>query len=127
MVPAATPLPIVGNPLELELALRNLLRNSAEALAASGVKAPEIEVRAGKSDDAREAFVCVTDNGLPIPPERIAQMAVPLHSSKMEGLGLGLSIVSSIASAHGGRLELAPNAPGGLCATIRIPLKEDPT
>ena len=123
--PPGEKLPVMGNPLELELAVRNLLKNAAEALAAGGIAAPAIEIRTGRSSDGKEAFICVTDNGHAVPPERIAQMAVPLHSSKMEGLGLGLSIVSSIASAHGGRLELSPNSPGGLRATVWIPAKEN--
>lgn len=44
------------------------------------------------------------------------------HATTRPGLGLGLSIVDSVAAAHGGELTLAPNPTGGLTATVRLPV-----
>ncbi|HEV8597140.1 MAG TPA: sensor histidine kinase [Candidatus Dormibacteraeota bacterium] len=48
-------------------------------------------------------------------------------SSMSRGAGLGLSIVRSVAQAHGGRIEASARDDGGLIAEVRIPLSKSET
>ena len=109
-------------PLELELAVLNLLRNAADSLKAAPVERPAIAVRLDREGDCYE--ISVIDNGRKISPERLRQIETPLSSTKENGMGIGLSIVRSIAVNHGGRLLLAANPAGGLRAVLRLPLME---
>ena len=105
-----------GNSLEIELAVRNLLKNSQEVLALSGVKSPRICVDLHRTGE--EIVVGVEDNGPEIDQEKLEVMRTPLNTSKREGTGLGLAIVASIAHAHNGRLSLEPGDGGGLRAEL---------
>jgi two-component system osmolarity sensor histidine kinase EnvZ len=74
--------------------------------------------------------ISVEDNGPGIPPRERAQAVEPFvrldaarNQDKGGGLGLGLAIVTEIASAHGGTLVLEQSAElGGLKATLRLPI-----
>lgn len=48
-------------------------------------------------------------------------MTAPLHTTKSSGMGLGLILVNSIATGHGGHLRLSPAACGGLEARLILP------
>ena len=48
-------------------------------------------------------------------------MTAPLHTTKSSGMGLGLILVNSIATGHGGHLRLSPAAGGGLEARLIFP------
>ena len=79
-----------------------------------------------RSDGAIE--YSVTDNGPGIPEEdreRVLQRFVRLDSSRTEaGSGLGLSLVTAVAEAHGGRIELdeGPGAFDGRGPGLRVAL-----
>ena len=68
------------------------------------------------------AVLSVSDNGPEITPDKLELMSLPLQSNKIQGMGLGLSIVKSIAVGHGGTLRLLPNPDGGLTAQFSIPV-----
>jgi signal transduction histidine kinase len=46
------------------------------------------------------------------------------RSRKTGGFGLGLSIVRSVTTAHGGTVELTASETGGLWATVRVPARQ---
>lgn len=102
----------------LRRAVRNLVENAATHGGGASVRVEE----------ASEAVrILVEDEGQGIPPERVAEMLEPfrrLESSRNResgGAGLGLAIAHAVALAHGGSLELAPRAVGGLCAVLSLP------
>ena len=69
----------------------------------------------------------VEDEGPGIPAERLEEVLEPfrrLETSRNRdsgGAGLGLAIAQAVAQAHGGRLELANRAEGGLRASLILP------
>ena len=80
-------------------------------------------------DDADEFRLSVFNNGPEIPPGVLARLFQPFkqggNDTTAGGLGLGLYIASTIASAHGGRIEVA-SAPQGTSFTFRMPIQISP-
>ncbi len=111
-LPAAAP--VLGDALELELLVFNLMKNACEALAS--VKHPQIRVTLSEREERRE--LCVEDNGPVMDDAAFRHLQDLMSSVKPEGLGLGLSIVRGIADSHGAGLFFDRNPDGGL--TVRL-------
>ena len=105
---------VLGDELELELLVFNLLKNASEALA--GQKKARIAVRLAA--EARRWRLTITDNGPVLSDEAYRHLQDLMASVKPEGLGLGLSIVRGIADSHGAGLQFERNPAGGL--TVRF-------
>jgi signal transduction histidine kinase len=69
----------------------------------------------------REIEITVADQGTGLSPAQQQQIFQPFFTTKERGLGLGLSICSSIIRAHGGSLGLENNPTGGVTATFTLP------
>ena len=57
--------------------------------------------------------VSVADTGSGVAPEQVDLLFKPFHSTKAQGMGVGLSISRTIVEAHGGRIWAEPNPAGG--------------
>lgn len=114
---------LAADPVLIEQAVLNLVRNALDALASQSVPAPE--VRVSLSADDSQAHIRVADNGPGISAESLADLFAPFHTTKPEGLGLGLSICRSIVELHRGRLGYHPGAGGrGSLFVMTLPLSE---
>jgi len=102
----------------LSQALANLIDNALRHAAAGGALTLAVSRSAGAGR------FTVADRGLGIEPadreEAVRRFGRLDRARSLPGAGLGLSLVDAVARLHGGRLELADNAPG-LSATIAIP------
>lgn len=129
-------------PLELELALVNLLRNAAQAMTAAerpGRNRMTLRVEVLPPEGLSErhsidtthpmAAVTVEDEGPQLSDEAFSRLARPVESLKKEGLGLGLTIVKHILEAHGGflRFERRDDPEGGLRAVLLLPILDEQT
>ena len=119
-----TPSVVLGDAMELELVLVNLLNNAVDALTQAKTVGPRIRVSLLRESDT--ALLRVEDNGPGVPPERLAKLGKPVLSDKPEGLGFGLAIAASLAEAHGGRLRFEAGSPTGLAVTHSVPLDRTP-
>jgi signal transduction histidine kinase len=103
-------LDLQGNRALVARALANLIDNALKYGAAGRMIALEAEIYGG------DVHVCVSDRAAGIPEDRRSEAMRKfgrLDSSRSTpGSGLGLSLVSAVASLHGGRLELDDNRPG---------------
>ena len=68
----------------------------------------------------REIEITVADQGTGLSPAQQEQIFQPFFTTKERGLGLGLSICSSIITAHGGSLDLKNNPIVGVTATFTL-------
>jgi C4-dicarboxylate-specific signal transduction histidine kinase len=66
----------------------------------------------------------VQDRGTGIRPAEQQHLLEPFFTTKSQGLGLGLTICSTIIQAHGGTLTLANDDDGGAVATVTLPAQE---
>lgn len=107
------------SPLEISIALHNLMQNAVDALASAGTADPRITIRIERTEE--RLAVVVSDNGPQLTQDEVARMTAPLHTTKSSGMGLGLILVNSIATGHGGHLRLSPAACGGLEARLILP------
>lgn len=113
---------VAGDADLLYRAFYNVLVNAQQAIQGGG----RIVVRGERAEDGR-MVLSFQDNGPGFPPEDLNKPLDPFYTTKDTGTGLGLPIVQSIVSSHGGTLELTNAGEGG--AVIRLffpapPLKE---
>ncbi|MES2683557.1 MAG: PAS domain S-box protein [Pseudomonadota bacterium] len=116
----APELPTVqGDGVQLQQVVLNLVRNGIEAMGerASG-DFIRVETRAV---DAATIEILVSDCGPGISSQIAEHLFEPFYTTKQHGMGLGLSICQSIASAHGGELSYRAGASGGASFVLRLP------
>ena len=106
-----------GDRIKLRQAVRNLIANAIE----SQHERPRVHVAADREDDL--LVIRVSDAGPGVPSDLRARILDPFFTTRPEGTGLGLALVSVIARLHGGELELSsePSELGGAEFRIRIP------
>ncbi len=105
---------------QVEQVLINLLKNAHE----SGSAADGVELSA--SQRGRDLRIEVRDRGSGMSEAVLANALLPFYSTKRSGSGLGLALAREIAEAHGGRVQLANRADGGLVVTLVLPQPATP-
>ena len=115
-----TALAVVGDRLLLEAALRNMLDNAVK------YSAPDTDISLRLSQAGGSACIEVADRGRGLSGGAQAALtrrfARGANVGDVVGSGLGLTIVEEVATAHGGRFELAEREGGGTCARFWVPL-----
>jgi len=114
-----------ANRAQLQQILMNLLLNAIEALAAVHDRPRRIVLESAALGSA-QVELRVLDNGPGVAQEERARIFDALYSTKPHGSGVGLSISSAIAEAHGGRLEFVPAEPQGAMFRVVLPLRSAP-
>ena len=117
----AASLPAVhGDPVQLQQTLLNLLMNAMDATENVPPARRTISVSTATTDDGG-VQVQIYDRGTGLPPLREHEVFQPFFTTKKRGLGLGLSICTSIVKLHGGALSLQNNVREGASAVFRLP------
>ena len=118
------PLPrVIADPVGLEQVLVNLLLNALEA-SRDHPGAQRVEIKARRSG-RREVILTVADQGPGIPTDQAEFIFAPFHSSRDEGLGMGLAISRTLMEAMSGNLRLLPHTGSG-GATFAATLLAEP-
>jgi signal transduction histidine kinase len=112
--------PVLGDRVQLQQVVINLVMNAVEAMAPVTDRPRDILIRSQR-DDANEVLVAVRDSGLGIYSENADRLFNAFFTTKPSGMGMGLSISRSIIAAHGGRLWAAPNADHGATFQFSLP------
>ncbi len=116
---------VIGNPIQLEQVVINLLTNARDAL----TNAPRKELHLSTRYSGDEIELEVVDTGPGIHPGLEQRIFDPFFTTKEvgAGTGLGLSITYGIIQEHGGSISVR-NAPGaGAAFLVRLPMVEDRT
>ncbi len=110
---------VIGDRVQLEVVIHNLIANSVDALAS--VDASRREVSVSVVPRGSEVEVVVQDSGPGVPVDLMAELFTPFVTSKADGMGLGLAISRYLAEAHGGRLWAEP-LPAGTAFRLALPV-----
>jgi C4-dicarboxylate-specific signal transduction histidine kinase len=115
---------IRGDRVQLQQVLINIILNASDAMSQLMENARTLTLRSRRmEDDAVE--ISVADTGGGIPPGGEERVFEPYHTTKPQGLGLGLSLSRSIVLAHGGRLWAENQGTGGAIFYFTIPAWKD--
>ncbi len=111
--------PIMGEPIQLEQVILNLVRNALEAMHDAGVRRRVVTLRTASTDEG--VAICVHDTGPGIDAATADQLFEPFFTTKADGLGIGLAISRSIVTMHEGSLLASNDPAAGAVFTIRLP------
>jgi signal transduction histidine kinase len=113
--------PVAGNPVALELVFRNLIGNAVR----HGASGKWIGVSAARVTDGVEIRVC--DRGPGIPQTELQRIFEPFYrgeqtrAQRVQGTGLGLSLVKTTVERQKGNVEVHNSLGGGAQFTVRLP------
>lgn len=119
---------VLGDRVQLQQVLLNLVLNASEAMSANDPQDRRLSLIA-TTDARRNVQISVRDCGTGIAPHLIDRLFEPFVTTKPQGLGLGLSISRTIVAAHGGRLWAQNNTDRGAtmhCLLVAAPVAPDP-
>jgi C4-dicarboxylate-specific signal transduction histidine kinase len=122
LVSAITPdtLPILGDRIQLQQVILNLVVNGIDAMKDTPAEKRIINIRTARVDNF--AVLTVSDRGSGIPEGKIREVFEPFFTSKAEGMGMGLSIARTIVEAHKGQISAKNRDHGGATFRVRLPL-----
>ncbi len=113
------PFTFVFDPDLLELAISNLAQNAIQA-SASG---QAVEIRAEMRGES--VLIFVSDHGEGIQPQHLENIFNPFFTTKPQGVGLGLAIVSKIVDEHQGRMNVFSEPGSGTTFEMTLPKAQD--
>jgi len=111
---------VVGDRIQLQQVILNLLTNAADAMLAVDDRPREIHI---KTELDAEDFVRVTvrDSGVGFDSRDAGKLFEAFFSSKSHGMGIGLSVSRSIIESHHGRIWAVKNEGPGATFAFAIP------
>ena len=113
--------PVLGDRVQLQQVMLNLIVNAVEAM--SGVGEAERELLVSSESSSTGLLIAVVDSGPGIKPEDRHRIFESFVTTKEGGIGIGLSICRSIIESHGGRLWADANEPRGAALRFTLPVK----
>ena len=119
MISTLNEAPVTGDAVLLERLIANLLDNAERYNVDGGT------VSIATSTDNGASIMRVINTGEVVPADQLDRLFLPFtrldDRTRHRGFGLGLALVSSIAAVHGGTIQTAAIATGGLDISVRLP------
>ena len=100
--------PVLGDRVQLQQVILNLVMNGVEAMASAPARQRELLIRS-RQYESDKALVAVQDSGVGIDGQDLEKLFDAFYTTKPQGMGMGLAISRSIVEDHGGQLWAAPN------------------
>jgi PAS domain S-box-containing protein len=112
---------VVGDRVQLEQVLMNLMLNAIEAMRDGN---GDLTINSESTDDGH-LLISVSDTGVGIPADKVDHIFDTFFTTKPQGTGMGLAISRSIVESHGGRLWVTSNTGHGSTFRFTLPHKVD--
>ncbi|MFL9960084.1 AAA family ATPase [Paraburkholderia sediminicola] len=112
--------PVLGDRVQLQQVLINLVINGIQAMADIGDNSRELLIESHRDNDGH-VLVTVQDSGPGIDPEIATRLFDAFFTTKADGMGMGLSICRSIIEAHGGQVWASNHAGRGARFQLSLP------
>jgi PAS domain S-box-containing protein len=109
-----------GDRVQLQQVILNLILNAVEAMSSVEEGMRELSISTELSQ-ASNILIAVRDSGPGIDAEHLDRIFKPFYTTKISGIGMGLSICRSIIDAHGGQLWAEGNRPQGAIFQFTLP------
>jgi len=110
---------VLGDPVQLQQVILNLILNAVDAMIAVEDRRRELFIRLTTSQEG--VLIEVQDSGKGIDADDYTRIFEPFFTTKLSGIGLGLSISRTIVEAHGGRLWCSSASPRGAVFHFGLP------
>ena len=111
--------PVLGDRIQLQQVILNLVMNGIEAMDTVTDRPREMLIRSS-AHESDQVLVAVQDSGVGIDSQNLDKIFDAFYTTKSQGMGMGLAISRSIVENHGGRLWAVPN--NGPGATFQFTL-----
>ena len=112
--------PLLGDRVQLQQVLLNLIMNGIEAMS-TVTDRPRLLWVQSRIDESGDVLLEVRDSGTGLGLEG-DRVFTPFFTTKANGMGMGLSISRSLIEGHGGRLRATPNSPHGAVFSFTLPV-----
>lgn len=110
-----------GDRTMFEQALLNLTRNAVEAMEKTPPEMRLLEIVASAQQAEAGVQIEVIDRGHGVPQAQVPQLFAPFHTTKKDGIGVGLSLSRTVAEAFGGSLAYQAHPDGGSVFVLKLP------
>jgi len=111
---------VVGDRVQLQQVILNLVRNASEAMSAVDDRPRHLLIKT-EPDEGDQVRLSVQDAGVGFDPQAMKRFFEAFYTTKNEGMGIGLSVSRSIIESHHGRLWATPNDGPGATFSFSIP------
>jgi PAS domain S-box-containing protein len=112
--------PVNGDRIQLQQVILNLLHNATDAMSSIDDRPRELLIRT-EMVQGSQIRLSVKDSGAGFALQDADKMFTAFHTTKKDGMGIGLSISRSIIEAHQGRLWAARNDGPGSTFSFSVP------
>src|ERR1700728_368034 len=114
-------LPVLGDRIQLQQVLLNLIMNGIESMTSSSDR-PRVLLIRSQTKESGHVLVAVQDSGTGLDAKAMSHIFDTFFTTKPAGMGMGLAISRSIVEAHGGRLWPVPDASEGAIFNLTLPV-----
>jgi PAS domain S-box-containing protein len=113
--------PVTGDRVQLQQVLLNLLRNASDAMVGVDDRPRQLLIRT-RPEGGDRVCLSVQDTGTGVDPQDLEKLFEAFHTTKSDGMGIGLAVSRSIIERHHGRLWAEPNDGPGATFSFSLPV-----
>ena len=110
--------PFQGDAILLRHVFDSLIGNALDAMPRGG----DLTIRNWMAADGRNAQIKIVDTGQGISAEQLSKVFKPFHTTKSNGLGIGLALAQRVVEQHGGKIELTSREGQGTEVVLLLPI-----
>jgi len=115
---------VLGDRVQLQQVVLNLLRNALDAMSTVDDRSRELLITTEREAD-NHVRLSVQDAGIGFDPQALDKLFEAFHTTKNDGMGVGLSLSRSIIENHHGSLSARPNKGPGATFSFSIPCRQE--